>query len=110
MEHIISVFHQVGSLLYPWLNEISTAIIACFLIVFAADFNRLISRKLTGRSFILRTLVFVFINAFGYGLLIVTASPFLAKQMAQVSAHWLLLLVISIFIFIGVWAQRNKQI
>ncbi|AQS40165.1 Protein of unknown function (DUF3392) [Shewanella psychrophila] len=110
MEPIISVFHQVGSLLYPWLNEVATAIIACLLIVFGADLNRLLSRKLSGRSFILRTLVFVLINAFGYGILIVTASPILAKNLAQVSAHWLLFIVIGIFIFIGVWAQRHKQI
>ena len=110
MEHIISVFHQVGSLLYPWLNEISTAIIACFLIVFGADINRLLSRKLIGRSFVLRTLVFVLINAFGYGLLIVTASPILSNKMAQVSAHWLLFLIIGFFIFICIWAQRHRKI
>ncbi|WP_076415775.1 DUF3392 domain-containing protein [Shewanella sp. UCD-KL12] len=110
MEHIISIFHQLGSLLYPWLNEIATAMVACFLIVFATDINRFLSRKLIGRSFVLRTLAFVLVNAFGYGLLIVTLSPFLAKNMAQLSAHWLLVLVVSIFTIIGAWAQRHKQI
>ncbi len=110
MEHIISIFHQVGSLLYPWLNEIAIAIVACFLIVFATDINRFLSRKLTGRSFVLRTLVFVLINAFGYGLIIVTMSPLLAKNMAQIPAHWLLVMILAMFIFIGYWAQRHKQI
>lgn len=109
MEHIISALAQVGGLLYPWLDEISTAIVACLLIVFGSDINRWLTRRLSGRSFILRTIVFVLVNAFGYGLLIVTLSPFIAKNMAQISAHWLLLIVISIFVFIGVWAQKHRQ-
>ena len=110
MEQIISIFHQVGSLLYPWLNEIATAIIACFLVAFGTDVNRFLRRKLLGRSFILRTVIFVIVNAFGYGMLIVSVSPLLARSMAKLPAPWLLWSVILIFLLIGSWAQKNRQV
>ena len=97
-------------MLYPWLNEIATAIIACFLVAFGADVNRFLRRKLLGRSFVLRTFTFVMVNAFGYGLLIVTVSPLLAKNMAKLPAPWLLWFVIVIFLLIGSWAQKNRQV
>ncbi|NRD75377.1 DUF3392 domain-containing protein [Shewanella sp. VB17] len=110
MQQIISIFHQVGSLLYPWLSEISTAIIACFLVAFGTDINRFLRHQLQGRSFILRTVAFVMVNAFGYGMLIVTVSPVLANNMAKLSAPWLLWTVILSFLFIGSWAQKNRQV
>lgn len=110
MEQIISIFHQVGTWLYPWLNEIATAIVACTLVVFGADINRFLRRKLATRSFVLRTLAFVLVNAFGYGLLIISVSPILARNMASLPAHWLLLVVTLIFFLIGAWAQGNRQV
>ncbi|WP_028774860.1 DUF3392 domain-containing protein [Shewanella waksmanii] len=109
MEHFISFLHQLGTKLYPWLTEISTAIIACFLVVFGGDINRILRRKLVGRNFILRTLVFILINAFGFGLLIVAATPWLASLLSQLSSVYLLLILVAIFTFIGIWAQKNNQ-
>ena len=94
----------------PWLAEVSTAIIACCLVVFGADINRFLRRYFAGRSFLLRTLIFVIVNAFGYGLIIIYLSPLLAQYMAKIPPHWLFVLLITIFIAIGSWAQRNRQV
>ncbi|MCG9728582.1 MULTISPECIES: DUF3392 domain-containing protein [unclassified Shewanella] len=106
----IEFFNYLGSFIYPWLAEVSTAIIACCLVVFGADINRFLRRYLAGRSFLLRTLIFVIVNAFGYGLIIIHLSPVLAQNMAKIPSHWLFLLVVAIFFAIGSWAQRNRQV
>lgn len=110
MSKLIAFLSYLGSFIYPWLTEVSTAIVACALVVFGSDINRFLRRYLTGRSFIIRTLVFVLVNAFGYGVIIVKLTPVLADYMAGVPSHWLFLLTLIIFIVIGGWAQRNKQV
>jgi len=110
MSKLIEFLSYLGSFIYPWLTEVSTAIIACALVVFGSDINRFLRRYFTGRSFIILTFFFVLVNAFGYGLIIVKLSPLLAQYMAGVSSHWLFLLIIAIFFAIGGWAQRNKQV
>ena len=103
MEQIISIFNQVDNLLYPWLNEIATAIISCFIVAFDADINHCLRRKLLDSSFILHTFTFVLVNAFGYIMLIVTFSPILARSINKLPASWLLCTVILIFLLIGNW-------
>ncbi|MGS0681902.1 DUF3392 domain-containing protein [Shewanella sp. 125m-7] len=110
MSKIIDVLNYLGLFIYPWIAEISTAIIACCLVVFGADINRFLRRYFTGRSFLLRTCIFVIVNAFGYGLIIIHMSPLLAQYMAKTPAHWLFVLVVTTFFAIGSWAQRNKQV
>lgn len=55
-------------------------------------------------------LIFILINAFGYGLIIVKASPYLARTLAQLERGMMFLIVVISFIVIGLWAQRNRQI
>ncbi|GIU41315.1 membrane protein [Shewanella sairae] len=110
IDKLIALLNYLGGLFTPWLTEVATAIIACCLVVFGADINRFLRRYLAGRSFLLRTLIFVIVNAFGYGLIIIHLSPLLAQYMAKIPAHWLFVLVVAIFFAIGSWAQRNRQV
>ncbi|MCE9687039.1 DUF3392 domain-containing protein [Shewanella sp. AS16] len=110
MDSILGFLSRMGAMLHPWLNEIATAMVACLIVVFGADINRLLRRNLAGRSFTLRTLIFVLVNAFGYGILIVTLSPWLARKLAHMPSYWMLLLVVAAFLFVGAWAQRNRQV
>ncbi|USD64136.1 DUF3392 domain-containing protein [Vibrio sp. SCSIO 43136] len=107
---MLSILQSMGQSLYPYLNDIATAIIACGLVVFGADINRFLRRKLTHHHFIVRTAVFILLNAFGYGLLIVKVSPYLASEMRQLPSEWLSTVVIGWFIVVGVWAQKHRQV
>ncbi len=107
---MLAIFSDFGSFLSPYLADISTAIIACSLVVFGADINRLLRRNLSGYHFIVRTVIFILVNAFGYGLLIVKASPALNQALHQVSHDMLAIGLISWFLFIGIWAQKNRQV
>ena len=109
MDFLISLLAGAGQFIRPWLTEIATAMIACLLVVFGSDINRTLRRHLTGSNFLLRTLAFVLVNAFGYGFLIVSISPWLARQLASLPSQWLFCLVVATFIFIGSLAQRNSQ-
>ncbi|MGS0676170.1 DUF3392 domain-containing protein [Shewanella sp. 30m-9] len=110
ISNAIEFLNYLGGFITPWLAEVSTAIIACCLVVFGADINRFLRRYFAGRSFLLRTLIFVIVNAFGYGLIIINLSPLLAQYMAKIPLHWLFVLLVTIFFAIGSWAQRNRQV
>ena len=110
MEYVIINLNKLALLLYPWINEVSIAIVASVIIMFATDINRLLRRVMSGSGFIARTAVFVLVNAFGYGLAIVMLSPLLTKQLKALPGYWMLLIVVFIFMVIGAWAQRNRQV
>lgn len=108
-EQLVAIIAHLGNMLRPWAFDIATAMLVCLILVFSADINRTIRRQLLGHSFVLRTVVFIIVNAFGYGLLIVKVIPWVARQIVAMPAHWMFLLILAMFIFIGYWAQRNNQ-
>lgn len=110
MNQIISMLNQLANSILPWISEVSTALVACVIVMFAVDINRIVRRILSGQGFIVRTLVFVLINAFGYGLAIVALSPILARQFRLMPSYWMLLIVMASFMLLGFWAQKNRQV
>ncbi|ELR67134.1 hypothetical protein C942_02642 [Photobacterium marinum] len=110
MNTVIALLTDGGQFLRPWLTEIATAMIACLLVVFGSDINRILRRHLASTNFVVRTLVFILVNAFGYGFLIVSVSPWIAGKLGLVPSQWLFCIVIVTFVFIGAWAQRNRAI
>jgi hypothetical protein len=106
----MDVINSFAQLLRPYLSEIAISLVACTLVIAGNDINRFVRGVLRGHNFVLRTLAFVLINAFGYGLLIVHLSPFLARQLATLNSNWLVCVVCGSFLVIGVWAQRNRQV
>ncbi|WP_249553588.1 DUF3392 domain-containing protein [Shewanella sp. 10B] len=108
-DQLVAIIGHLGNMLRPWSFDIATAMVVCLILVFSADVNRILRRHLLGHSFILRTFVFIIVNAFGYGLLIVKATPWVARQIVAMQSHWMFLLIVAMFIFIGYWAQRNSQ-
>ncbi|GGA69414.1 hypothetical protein GCM10011369_08850 [Neiella marina] len=80
------------------------------LVVLGSDINQLLRKAMRRHHFVVRTSVFILINAFGFGLAIVKLSPIVAGQLAQLSPAWLLGLLSACFVFIGTWAQRNRHV
>ncbi|WP_434360452.1 DUF3392 domain-containing protein [Parasalinivibrio latis] len=101
---------KAGHFLFQWNSNIAIAMVACLLVVLGSDINRVLRRNLSGQHFIVRTLAFIAVNAFGFGAFIVWASPFLARQLRALPAEWYFTVVVTVFIFVGIWAQRNRQI
>ncbi|GAK86771.1 hypothetical protein JCM19238_4379 [Vibrio ponticus] len=99
-----------GGYIAPYLNEISTALIACALVMFGGEINTSLRRLLRAQNFVVRTCVFILINAFGYGLIIVKATPYLTRTLSQLPYGMMFSIVVMSFVAIGLWAQRNRQI
>lgn len=96
--------------LSPYVSEISIALIACLLVMFGGEINALLRRLLRGQNFLIRTIVFVLINAFGYGLIIVKATPYVTRTLKTLEPGMMLVVIVISFVIIGSWAQRNRQI
>jgi hypothetical protein len=109
-DSVIRLLSQFGRFLYPYMNDIAVAIMVCLIVIFGAKINRLLRSPLAGSGFFVRTLVFILVNAFGYGLAIVALSPLLAGQLKSIPSQWLGLVVVGSFIAIGAWAQRNNHV
>jgi len=102
--------NSVGQFIAPYLSEIATALITCCLVVFGNEINNLARKLMRNQHFIIRTIVFILINAFGYGLIIVKLTPYLSRTLNHVDRGIMLLIVTSSFIVIGLWAQKNRHI
>jgi hypothetical protein len=107
---MLDFFAPAGRYLVPYLSEISTAMIACLLVVGGGEINRLMRNGLRNYHFIIRTFAFILINAFGYGLIIVKATPYLTQVLRRFDNGSMFCIVIGCFVFVGLWAQRNRQI
>ncbi|MBF9000094.1 MULTISPECIES: DUF3392 domain-containing protein [Vibrio] len=107
---LLHFFAPGGRFIAPYLSDIAVAFVACFLVMLGGDINAFVRRTMRNQHFIVRTLVFVLINAFGYGLIIVKASPYLARTLAQLDRGMMFVIVVISFIIIGLWAQKNRQI
>ncbi|MFM2590260.1 DUF3392 domain-containing protein [Vibrio sp. TBV020] len=100
----------LGDYLVPYLSEISTALIACALVVGGGEINSILRKVLRPYNFVIRTFAFILINAFGYGLIIVKATPYLSRTLRSLDSGIMFTGVVFVFVIIGLWAQRNRQI
>jgi hypothetical protein len=107
---MLEVLAPAGRYLTPYTGEISTALVACLLVMSGGEINRLMRKLLSGHHFIIRTAAFILLNAFGYGLLIVKASPYLAHTLRTVEPGMMLGLILLCFLIIGIWAQNNRHV
>ncbi|ADN74716.1 conserved hypothetical protein [Ferrimonas balearica DSM 9799] len=110
MDWLSDLAAAMGGTLYPYLGSIATAMVACTLVVLHGDIQSFIRARIRTWPFLFRTLLYVGLIAFGYGLLIAALAPWLAQQLAGLTAQWLLAVVTLTFLFIGVWAERHRQI
>ena len=110
MYEIKSIIIQLSQWLYPWLGEISMAIMATLLVIYGETFNRMLKRQIGGLHFILRTLLFILLCTFGYGALLIYGAPILTKLLASFGMIYLGPLVLGIFITLGIIAEKKNRI
>lgn len=106
----MELLNPLGQFVYPYLNEISVALIACLLVMVGGEINAFLRRAMRNQHFIVRTLVFILINAFGYGLIIVKSSPYLTRTLQGLEKGIMVAILLTSFILIGLWAQKNRHI
>ncbi len=107
---MLEIMDPAGRYILPYTSEISTALVACLLVMFGGEINRLMRKLLTGYHFIIRTAAFILLNAFGYGLAIVKATPYLSHTLRTTEPGTMFAAIIVCFIVIGMWAQKNRHV
>lgn len=110
MNWINSLLTQLSHWTQPYSNEIAITILATILVVYGDSFNKHIKRMISPYHFVIRTLVFVMICAFGYGLFIVFATPFVKQLILWVPYLYRGSVVIIIFLILGYLAENRRYI
>ncbi|MFL0797059.1 MAG: DUF3392 domain-containing protein [Cellvibrionaceae bacterium] len=100
----------LSSHIRPHLLEISLAMIATLLVIYGNDINKLLKIAVRRWHFAFRTLAFIALCTFGYGLLTIYTAPHLAKQLSGVSSAYLPLVILTAFIALGVLAERKNHL
>jgi len=94
----------------PYRAECAMAIIATLLVLYGGDINNAIKRMIAPLHIALRTIVFILVCAFGYGMFTVWMTPILASQIARIPTIYEAPAVLGFFIILGSMAQKQRQI
>ncbi|WP_105255055.1 DUF3392 family protein [Pseudoalteromonas sp. T1lg75] len=101
---------RFGQWLSPYLGDIALVFVVCIIGLYAGDVIKTVKKLVAGKHFLLRTLVFVLVSAFGLGVLTLWVSPFMAKALMFFGSTYLPLMVFAAFILVGVLADRKSQL
>ncbi|WP_158969235.1 DUF3392 domain-containing protein [Paraglaciecola sp. L3A3] len=110
MQPILDALAQISSWMQPYYSEIALTILATILVVYGDVINKHIKRMISQYHFVIRTIVFVLICAFGYGLLLVFVSPFLKQVILAIPHIYRGVTVIGVFLLLGYLAEHRRYI
>ena len=90
------------------MSQITTALTASLLVIFGDDILGFVKGQVRTRHFIVRTIAFVLVCAFGFGMLAVFIAPGLSNLLRYFGDRYLVLIVVGSFVGIGMMAERRK--
>ncbi|NMP31364.1 DUF3392 domain-containing protein [Thalassotalea sp. M1531] len=94
----------------PYQTQCAMAIIATLLVLFGAEISQAIRQLIKKQHILVRTLVFVFVCAFGYGALTVWLTGLFSQWLGMISDLYLMPVILLIFIVLGLYAQKQRHI
>lgn len=110
MDFIQSGLSQLSQWVQPYYSEIALTMMATILVVYGDVINKHIKRMLSPYHFVVRTAVFVLICAFGYGMLIIFATPYLKQLILWIPYLYRGLSVVIVFLLLGYLAENRRYI
>ena len=112
MDIVLDFVNQIELHLRVWalghMSQITTALTASLLVVFGDDINRFVKNRVRHRHFVVRTVTFVLVCAFGFGILAVFIAPGLGSLLRYFGDRYLVLVITGSFVGTGVIAERKK--
>ncbi|MFQ3198960.1 MAG: putative histidine transporter YuiF (NhaC family) [Paraglaciecola sp.] len=96
--------------LSSYYSQVAMTIVATMFIVYGDVVNKRIKKLLAPYHFIIRTLAFVLICAFGYGALILFATPHVKLLILQIPSLYRGLSVVLMFLLLGYLAENRRYI
>ena len=100
---------EISSWFRPHLTFIASALIATILVIYGERINKAVWALVKGAHFIIRTLVFIALCAFGYGALSVYLVPVIRKLFLAAGNVWLGVAVIVSFVLVGLLAEKLSR-
>jgi hypothetical protein len=110
MEMITQFLVKLSDLLQPYLFETCMAQVATILVIYSGEIDRYFRKLLKPNPFIVRVTGFILLNAFGYGFVTIAGGGVLRKFYEQIGSPVRVPVIFSIFIIIGIVAERKKHI
>ena len=110
MQWIQSALSQITQWMQPYFSEIALTMLATILVVYGDVFNKHIKRMISPYHFVVRTAVFVLICAFGYGLLVVFATPYVKQLILLIPHMYRGISVVIVFLVLGYLAENRRYI
>jgi hypothetical protein len=90
------------------MSQITTALTASLLVIFGDDINGFVKDRVRHRHFVVRTVSFILVCAFGFGMLAVFIAPGLVSLLRYFGERYLVIVVVGAFVSVGVMAERKK--
>ncbi|MFD2165947.1 DUF3392 domain-containing protein [Thalassotalea euphylliae] len=94
----------------PYQSQCAMAIVATLLVLFGGEISKAIRQLIRHQHLMIRTFIFVLVCAFGYGALTIWLSKVLTQWIAIIPDVYLAPTVLSVFMLLGLYAQKQKQI
>jgi hypothetical protein len=110
MEVLQSLLSQLSGFMQPYHSAISLSLVATLLVIYGDVLNKRLKHLVSPYHFILRTLVFVVVCAFGYGLITVFAAPFVKQLLIMIPYLYRGLSIIAVFLLLGYLAEHRRYI
>jgi len=101
---------QLSTYVRPYLAQVAMMVVATLLVLYGNEFNRLVKRNIAHFNFAIRTLIFIVVCTFGYGILISFVTPLLADLLRRIPSAYSGIAVIAIVIGLGLLAERRRVI
>ncbi|MBU2978914.1 DUF3392 family protein [Alteromonas sp. C1M14] len=100
----------INQFLSPYYDQMSLMLIATLLVIYGDLINKHIKQFIKGYHFLLRSLLFVVLCAFGYGALTLWAAPLFKHIIFYLPYHYRGVAFIGAFLVMGLLAERRRYI
>ncbi|MBI1372124.1 MAG: DUF3392 family protein [Phycisphaera sp.] len=110
MANLHDILRPVTDFASQHVDHIALAIIGTVLVLYGHELETLIKKHVKGYHFVVRTLIFIGICAFGFGLITVLLAEWLTALLTHVDPIYLLPFALATFIGLGILAERKRFI
>lgn len=108
MSDVGSWMVDFSGFLRPHLDKVAMSMVATTLFLYGAELHGVIKKQIDGCPLLLRVLILILVCAFGYGTLTVGASMLFQHLLGFLDKHYLAPVVLSLFLLLGILAERKK--
>ena len=109
---IIALLKDLALITADWVRahifKIATAFTTALLVIYGDQINAAVKRRIRPYPFVIRTLIFVLLCSFGYGMLTVLITPSIAQFLRYFGDQYVTIVVLASFLAIGVLAERKN--